>query len=121
MRNIYVKDNFLIKAGYKTINEHDGIEKVYFILADGNVIFVDGTNIKENPSYKIFSNLKTEILKYGGICDCGALIVGKQSNDKSSWDFNCIECSYNITYSDHKLDDFVHDMLLKLENESKYY
>lgn len=120
MKRINIKDDFLIKAAYKSINEHDGIDKVYFILADGNVIYVDGTNIKENPSYKVFSNLKAEVLKYGGICDCGALIVGKQSNDKKSWDFNCIECSYSITYSDHKLDMFVHDMLLKLEKELKY-
>jgi len=119
MKEISVKDNFLIMGAYKTLNEHDGIDRVYYVLSDGNVIFVDGTSFKENPSYKTFSNLKTGVLKYGGKCSCGGLIVGKQT-DKNNWDFNCIECIYSISYSDNKLDEFVYDMLIKLENELRF-
>jgi hypothetical protein len=120
MKKINVKDNFIIKASFKVINEHDGVDKIYFVLADGSVIFVDGTSLMANPSNKILSNLRYDILKYGGICSCGELIIGKQSNNKINWDFSCIKCSYKISYSDNKLDEFVYNQLLKIEEDSKF-
>lgn len=120
MKKINIKDNFIIKASFKVTNEYDGVDKIYFVLADGNVICVDGTNLMANPSYKNFSNLKYDILKFGGICSCGELIIGKQSNNKMNWDFNCIKCSYSISYSDNKLDEFVYNQLSKIEEDSKF-
>lgn len=120
MKKINIKDDFIIKASFKVINTYDGIDKIYFVLVDGNVICVDGTCFMPNPSHQAFSNLRHDILKYGGICSCGELIVGKQSNNKINWDFSCIKCSYRVSYSDNKLDEFVYNQLSKIEEDSKF-
>jgi hypothetical protein len=118
MKLLYLKDNFLIRAAYKTINEYDGTDELYFILSDGTVIYVDGRSIKDNPAYKVMPNLKSDILRYGGKCSCGNLIVGKQvNNDKKNWNFYCIKCQNNILYSDNKVDEIVYNALLELEKE----
>jgi len=117
MRSLYLKDNFLIRAAYKITNEYDGTDKIYFILSDGTVIYVDGTKTKENPAYKVIIDLKLDILKYGGKCSCGNLIIGKQVKNHKDWNFYCINCSNNILYSDNKVDEIVFNALEELEKE----
>jgi hypothetical protein len=120
MNSLYLKDNYIIRRAYKTINNDGGIEKVYFIIADGTVIFVDGTELKVNPANKMVSNLKTSIIRYGGKCSCGNIVLGRQYGSRLEWEFKCVECQYSFTCSDNRVDQIVYNALNDLDIEINF-
>ena len=118
MKQLYIKNNYIIRRAYKSVNAYDGVDSIYFILADGTVIFVDGTEMKENPAYKIVPNLKNKVYRYGGICKkCNSFMIGEQYNNKLDWRFYCVECNLELIYSDNKVDEIVYNALCILDDE----
>jgi len=121
VRQVYVKDNFLVKRSYKQINEFGGIEALYYILADGSVIFVR-SGFKGVPTYHFVGDLGGGVGRFGGFCPNGdgGILIGDQVNGNKEWEFECIECKYLKVYSDNIVDEIVHNAICDVENEDLY-
>lgn len=121
VRQVQLKDKYFIKRAYKQQNEFGGIEVLYFILADGSVIFVK-SGFKGVPTYHLVGDLQGGIGRFGGFCPNGdgGILIGIEKNKGEEWEFRCIECDYHKVYSDNAIDQLAHNAISAIEKEDLY-
>lgn len=121
LRECNSNDSFLIKRIYRKFNNFDGIDAVYFIIADGTVISVN-SHIKDTPEYKSINDLSFRTLRFGGFCskNDGGMMVGLESKSEMKWKFKCLDCGHEVIIDDKKVDEHVHNSLCLLEKDDLF-
>lgn len=118
LREHYINNAFFIKKVYKHFNNFDGIDEVFFVLANGEVINVKSL-FKDTPDFKKISDLSIKIMVFGGYCskDNNGIMIGTELKSEGKWRFKCSECENEFYISDNKVDEHIYNSLCLLDGK----